>query len=115
MVIEDSLEPNHHFIIILDKNLKRFNEISGVLGKFVETLSTALNVDSNSIRINNVIQYGATQTQLTWSNATLTRKVCQDKPINATYNQMVHKKHQHVKLSFVRQMGAQFHVRQVDF
>uniref|UniRef100_A0A914DJ67 Peptidase S72 domain-containing protein n=1 Tax=Acrobeloides nanus TaxID=290746 RepID=A0A914DJ67_9BILA len=114
VIIEDSLEPNHQFTIILDKNLKRFNEISGVLGKFVETLSTALNVDSNSIRINNVIQYGATQTQLTWSNATLTRKVCQDKPINATYNQMVHKKHQHVKLSFVRQMGAQFHVRQVN-
>lgn len=50
---------------------------------------------------------------LKWSNATLSRKICDDRQINATRDRMMHTSSERVRHDFLKAMGARFHVRKV--
>ncbi|KAI1713698.1 dystroglycan (Dystrophin-associated glycoprotein 1) domain-containing protein [Ditylenchus destructor] len=134
----DKALPNHQYSMILEGALHKFTSKPEMLRDFTYRLTDSLYGrpastakasagrtpnyqqyafqppnSALSVRIIEVVENGETQTMLRWANASLSRKVCQQKQINETLRQMVGGKMDRVRHDFRRLMGAQFHVKKV--
>uniref|UniRef100_A0A914H6M4 Peptidase S72 domain-containing protein n=1 Tax=Globodera rostochiensis TaxID=31243 RepID=A0A914H6M4_GLORO len=121
-------KPTHSYSLLLDVPLVRFLEQPQFLREFVYRLGASIHRISESeaagesaklariateIQLEELLDNGGGQTLLKWSNATLSRKICDDRQINATRDRMMHHSSERVRHDFVKTMGAKFHVRKV--
>lgn len=108
--------------MLLDTPLERFHSRPELLRDFINRLASYLRRHSGAdlaevaaeIQIEALEPNGAEQTLLKWWNASMSWAHCDEQRINGTHQRMVHPGTDRLRHDFVKQMGAEFHVRKVS-
>ncbi|KAL3122797.1 hypothetical protein niasHT_009088 [Heterodera trifolii] len=122
-------KPTHSYSLLMDVPLERFLDQPQFMRDFVYRLGASVHRISDAeataeggdrmariaseIQVEELLDNGGHQTMLKWSNATLSRKTCDDRQINATRDRMMHASTERVRHDFLKAMGSKFHVRKV--
>ncbi|KAL3122799.1 hypothetical protein niasHT_009090 [Heterodera trifolii] len=123
-------KPTHSYSLLMDVPLERFLDQPQFMRDFVYRLGASVHRISDAeataeggdrmariaseIQVEELLDNGGHQTMLKWSNATLSRKTCDDRQINATRDRMMHASTERVRHDFLKAMGSKFHVRKVS-
>ncbi|VDM45009.1 unnamed protein product [Toxocara canis] len=112
--VEETAPSNHMFIFEIQKSYEQLTKDPGTILAFTTKLAQALGDRfPKNVIIRNVEAKNNERSFISWSNASLSHKICQKKAIETLKYLMLTRRRDRIRNEFVRAMDSRFHIRNI--